>query len=150
MKPLPFPRNPPSLQAGVPAGSPEREKISYDKVNLERRFDYRSEAPMKRLMIAPLVAVLFGLVFPAFAGEKVEICHRSQTITIDEKALVAHLRHGDHLGSCCDPPDDCVTDTVAEKVVVANFNSNNVTLIDAESNSPIAIVPVQHTPLRAV
>ncbi len=31
---------------------------------------------------------------------KVKVCHKGHTITIDEHALPAHLKHGDHIGPC--------------------------------------------------
>src|SRR5881275_2656732 len=31
-------------------------------------------------------------------GKKVTICHKGQTITVDENAVPAHLKHGDHTG----------------------------------------------------
>lgn len=33
-------------------------------------------------------------------GKKVTICHKGKTITISKKALPAHLRHGDAVGTC--------------------------------------------------
>ena len=35
-----------------------------------------------------------------YGHHKVTICHKGHTITIDEDALPAHLRHGDTLGAC--------------------------------------------------
>ena len=33
-------------------------------------------------------------------GKKVTICHKGKTITVSKKALPAHLRHGDTVGTC--------------------------------------------------
>src|SRR5205814_1762045 len=35
-----------------------------------------------------------------YKPHKVTICHKGHTITIDEHALPAHLRHGDTIGAC--------------------------------------------------
>jgi hypothetical protein len=56
------------------------------------------------------IALLFALTMlslPSFAGSKVEICHtppgniqQTETITVGEKSLPAHIAHGDKVGSC--------------------------------------------------
>ena len=56
------------------------------------------------------VVMIMGIVTPAMAGsEKVEICHKGETITVSENAVPAHKKHGDTLGACDDPgcPPDC-------------------------------------------
>ena len=35
-------------------------------------------------------------------GKKVTICHKGKTITVSKKALPAHLRHGDTVGTCAE------------------------------------------------
>lgn len=57
-----------------------------------------------------MAALLFSLSMfslPSFAGGKVEICHtppgnpqQTETITVGEKSVPAHLAHGDKVGSC--------------------------------------------------
>ena len=112
---------------------------------------------MKQIMMASLAAALFGAAVLAIAGEKVEICHSPpgtpgimQTIAIDEKAVFSHLRHGDRRGPCCDPATGCVTDTTGETVYVADFQSNKVAVIDAQTNTLITTLSVQRNPLRVV
>jgi YVTN family beta-propeller protein len=116
----------------------------------------RRKTATKWIVVATFMAALFGVGPPAIAGDKVEICHFppgnpsvSRTITIDEKAAHAHLMNGDLLGPCCAPPG-CVGETPVETVYVANKLSNNVTAIDAQSNTAITTLPVQRTPLRVV
>jgi hypothetical protein len=82
---------------------------------------------MVRKLIAPWVALVFlGLSGVAFAGPaaKVTLCHLPpgetsnwQTITVSEKALSAHLAHGDLAGSCdanldtlCSDGNSCTID----------------------------------------
>jgi hypothetical protein len=31
---------------------------------------------------------------------KIAICHKGKTISVDEAAVKAHLRHGDYMGTC--------------------------------------------------
>jgi len=54
-----------------------------------------------------LVTVVMGLSaiapmvqYVEAATEKVEICHKGETISVSEKAVPAHLKHGDSLGVC--------------------------------------------------
>lgn len=59
----------------------------------------------KKLALASIalvaVVMVMGMVAPAMAGTaKVEICHKGETITVSEKAVPAHLKHGDSLGAC--------------------------------------------------
>ena len=35
-----------------------------------------------------------------YGKTKVKLCHKGKTITVGAPAAKAHLRHGDHLGSC--------------------------------------------------
>jgi len=80
-------------------------------------------------MFARLSALLFVLLFvsTAYAGStKVNVCHippdnpeNFHTIKITEKALAAHLAHGDFAGACddvcevlCDDGDACTDDKI--------------------------------------
>ena len=57
-----------------------------------------------------MLALLFSLTIftlPSFAGSKVEICHtppgnpqQTETITVGENSVPAHMAHGDKVGSC--------------------------------------------------
>ena len=62
------------------------------------------------ISLAITALVLFGALGAAFAGggnQKVSLCHfppgnpdNGHTITVSEKAVPAHLAHGDSLGEC--------------------------------------------------
>ena len=117
----------------------------------------QGRAEMKQIIMTSLAAALLGAAVLAIAGDKVEICHFSpgnsgmmQTIAIDEKAVFSHLWHGDRLGPCCDPATGCVTDTTVEPVYVADFQSNKVAVIDAQTNTLVTTLSVQRNPLRVV
>jgi YVTN family beta-propeller protein len=115
----------------------------------------QGRAEMKQIMMTSLAAALLGAAVLAIAGDKVEICHFPpgnsrimQTIAIDEKAVFSHLRHGDRRGACCDPATGCLTDTTGETVYVADFQSNKVAVIDAQTNTLATTLSVQRNPLR--
>lgn len=75
-----------------------------------------------------LVIMLYTLFIATAYADKVTVCHippsnpaNFHDITISEKALQAHLNHGDFLGSCsahcealCDDGDACTQDYVTE------------------------------------
>ena len=45
-------------------------------------------------------------VFSAKGGnEKVDICHKGNTISVSEKAITSHVAHGDFVGTGSDGPD---------------------------------------------
>ena len=68
---------------------------------------------MKRLILVALVATALSLTFvgAAYAGVKIEICHKpgtpaEKTLNVSARAMFGHLLHGDSLGACsalCDP-----------------------------------------------
>ncbi len=73
-----------------------------------------------------LVAVVMTLSIaaPAMAGsEKVEICHKGETITVSENAVPAHIGHGDTVGACGDVgcPPDCGGGGTAFSVKFSHF-----------------------------
>ena len=79
-----------------------------------------------RLLTTTIVLTLLLALasLPAFAGNKVDVCHLPpgnpdnwHTISVSENALNAHLGHGDLEGSCaencetlCDDDDACTQD----------------------------------------
>jgi len=86
---------------------------------------------MKSACLVTLGAVLlaFSVLGVAYAGSKVQICHippgnpaNFHTITVSDKALPAHLGHGDIPGSCfanaeelCDDGNACTIDAMDEQ-----------------------------------
>lgn len=72
---------------------------------------------------ASFFAALFLLIVSAFTASAnhnddghpdqshtpVEICHNGKTITVDDNAVKAHLKHGDTLGACPVEPTEEVT-----------------------------------------
>jgi hypothetical protein len=85
---------------------------------------------MSKVMVSLiLVAVALALANPVMAGgNKVDVCHippgnpeNVHTITISDKALDAHIAHGDIVGSCnancatlCDDGDACTVDDTGD------------------------------------
>jgi len=75
-----------------------------------------------------LTLLLYLLYLPAFAGNKVDICHLPpdnpdnwHTITVGENALPAHLNHGDYEYSCLENCETlCSDDDVCTQDVEAN------------------------------
>ncbi len=77
-------------------------------------------------------ALLLCISTMTMAGEKAEVCHIPQgnnvkfhTITVSEKAVAAHLKHGDKPGACgtidevlCDDGDQCTVDTWQEETAI--------------------------------
>jgi len=89
----------------------------------------REERMMKRLLQTQL-AVLAGLILllgsPSTSvanGAKVKICHLNHTISVSEKALQTHLKHGDTRGPCAVLP----TQTSKRETVV--FNEDGETCV---------------------
>ena len=64
---------------------------------------------MKYLITLTLALILFAgfaIANPSYAREDntpVTICHKGNTITVDDSALTAHLNHGDSVGACVTP-----------------------------------------------
>lgn len=58
------------------------------------------------LSLAAALAVGFvhGGGARAAADDKVEVCHKGNTIEVAAAAVPAHLAHGDFVGSCEAPP----------------------------------------------
>jgi len=57
---------------------------------------------MKKLLISSIFVAfsVFTFATPALASTKVTVCHNGHTITINQSALPAHLKHGDTEGAC--------------------------------------------------
>jgi len=56
---------------------------------------------MKKLLVVSVLVM--AMAINVMAGqEKVPVCHNGRTIWISEKALDAHLSHGDEYGTCED------------------------------------------------
>ena len=63
---------------------------------------------MKKVLLSSLTVlgiVIPGIVFAGSSHVPVTICHnagptKTITITVDDNALSAHLKHGDTIGSC--------------------------------------------------
>lgn len=62
------------------------------------------------IWLAVILALLWTLIAEA-NGEVVTLCHRGETMQVPPKAVKSHLKHGDYLGPCADPPWPTPTDT---------------------------------------
>lgn len=60
----------------------------------------------KFLVISLIVLASLGLTSLAAAsgGHKVNVCHKGKTLSVDQHALKAHLKHGDKAGACAIVP----------------------------------------------
>ncbi len=57
-----------------------------------------SVADGKKTLAESEITVVVSDVYPV--GETVDVCHKGKTETVSAQAVVAHLKHGDTLGSC--------------------------------------------------
>jgi len=57
-------------------------------------------------LICAVVAIAAFDMPPQDKPEKVLICHNGNTLEVSERAVPAHLSHGDTLGACVDDIDD--------------------------------------------
>ena len=61
-------------------------------------------------------------------GKKVTICHKGKTITVSKKALPAHLRHGDTVGTCAEAK--------AKKAKIAKAKAAKAKAAKAKAENP--------------
>jgi hypothetical protein len=57
---------------------------------------------MKIFKLVFLAIALIAVSGNAAAGQKVDVCHKGETINVSKNALKAHLRHGDVKSKCVD------------------------------------------------
>lgn len=57
-------------------------------------------------IILLIIVVSVALATRDVDNDKITICHKGQTISIDQHALEAHEKHGDYEGSCTDENND--------------------------------------------
>lgn len=60
--------------------------------------------------------------FSFIPDKKVSICHNGQTICVSPNAVLAHLEHGDKLGSCIDEETDRKKSAPDDQNVSSNFD----------------------------
>ncbi|MBI5409442.1 MAG: hypothetical protein HZA14_08755 [Nitrospirae bacterium] len=102
---------------------------------------FKDEKGLREILFAVLITTIFFasllIVFPGVTDaakakpKKVTICHippgnpkKFQTITVDENAVAAHLKHGDFLGTC-DSDGDGVCNKYDNCPLVANANQKD-------------------------
>ena len=57
---------------------------------------------MKRIIYVFVMLLIVSLV--SATSDKVEVCHKGNTISISENAVKAHIAHGDYIGECTGNP----------------------------------------------
>jgi len=106
---------------------------------------------MKKFVMLLVLAMAMLLTVNVWAGTKVQVCHippddpsNFHTITVNTKALSAHLAHGDLGGSCdsnldelCDDGNACTVDvdydnsTCLQEITLVDCNDDNACTTDS-------------------
>lgn len=105
---------------------------------------------MKRISIFLSSISLLTASLSVAAADKVEICHYTQgeaaprILTVDSQAAEQHIQnHGDHMGACL-----FGSGTPSSTVYVTDFSDNEVFVLNAETNTQIATLSTNKTPIR--
>jgi hypothetical protein len=80
---------------------------------VSRRTSLIRAAAAAGTLLSPVVTTFGAAPVHARGGNKVQVCHAGQTITVHKSAVPAHLAHGDTLGPCGSAPTTSEPTTTA-------------------------------------